>query len=118
MKTTLSIAVVALLGKVSADELVSIGEKLRTTQQGLMQRTFQDVHVDDSGFIVLGDKTVLQMKKAKAVKSKSGVKPSDEVCDGDENENRELEDENDPKDVIADNNGFVNQWRGAQSAKV
>ena len=71
MKTTLSIAVVALLGKVSADELLSIGEKLRTTQQGLMQRTFQDVHVDDSGYIVLGDKTVLQMKKAKKSNTKA-----------------------------------------------
>jgi hypothetical protein len=34
-------------------------------------------------------------------------KPSDELCDGDSADDKELEDENDPVDVIADDNGFV-----------
>ena len=43
-------------------------------------------------------------------KSKNKELPSNEVCDGDEAEDKELEDENDPTDVIADDNGFVKQW--------
>jgi hypothetical protein len=37
--------------------------------------------------------------------------PADEVANGDRDENKELHDEDDPRDVIADDNGFVNQWK-------
>lgn len=114
---SISIAALALLGKVSADDLVSIGEKLRTLQKSqLTQKTFQDVHLDEHGYIVLGDKTVLQMTKTVQNKNqiKKGVKPSDELCDGDKDDDRELEDENDPNDPIADDNGFVKQFKGAR----
>lgn len=47
-------------------------------------------------------------------KGKNGVKPSDEVCDGDSAEDKELEDEDDSRDHIVDDNGFTNQWRGAK----
>jgi hypothetical protein len=43
-------------------------------------------------------------------KNKNKEIPSNEVCDGDEAEDKELEDENDPNDIIADDNGFVKQW--------
>jgi len=38
--------------------------------------------------------------------------PQDEVANGDRDEDKELEDEDDPNDVIADDNGFVNQFKG------
>ena len=37
--------------------------------------------------------------------------PSNEVANGDVSENKELEDQDDSKDVIVDNIGFVNQWK-------
>jgi len=37
--------------------------------------------------------------------------PSNEVANGDVSENKELEDQDDVNDDIADNNGFVNQWK-------
>jgi hypothetical protein len=40
----------------------------------------------------------------------NGEKPSDEICDGDSADDKELEDENDPNDLIVDDNGFVRQW--------
>ena len=40
----------------------------------------------------------------------NGEKPSDEICDGDSADDKELEDENDPEDLIVDDNGFVRQW--------
>ena len=110
---TISIVALALLGQVSADELVSIGEKLRAHQKILGQKTIQDVHVDDHGFIVLGDKTVLQMTQ-KAQTKYTVTKPSDELCDGDKDDDRELEDARDPQDHIVDDVGFVNQWKGAR----
>lgn len=37
--------------------------------------------------------------------------PSDEVANGDAAENKELEDEDDPHDIIVDDDGFVNQFK-------
>ena len=37
--------------------------------------------------------------------------PSNEVANGDKSEDKELEDQDDVNDDIADNNGFVNQWK-------
>jgi hypothetical protein len=50
------------------------------------------------------------MKNKAKTTSKNKELPSNEVCDGDEAEDKELEDENDPNDDIADDNGFVKQW--------
>lgn len=47
-------------------------------------------------------------------KGKSGELPSNEICDGDKDDDKELEDENDPNDHIVDDNGFVNQFKGAR----
>jgi len=66
LKYTLSLAVLALIGEISATEL-------------------NQLHM-------------------------LGEIPSNEVCDGDANEDRELEDEDDPEDEIVDDNGFSHQW--------
>jgi hypothetical protein len=39
------------------------------------------------------------------------VKYSDQVANGDEDDDKELEDEADPRDVIVDDDGFVNQFQ-------
>jgi len=41
-------------------------------------------------------------------------KPSDEVANGDKDDDKELQDEGDPKDDIVDDNGFVRQWDSTQ----
>lgn len=38
------------------------------------------------------------------------VKYSDQLANGDIDDDKELEDEDDPNDLIADDNGFVHQW--------
>lgn len=40
--------------------------------------------------------------------------PSDELCDGDRDDDRQLEDEGDEEDGIVDDNGFVRQWDAEQ----
>jgi hypothetical protein len=40
----------------------------------------------------------------------SDVKYSDQIANGDEDDDKELEDEDDPEDIIVDDNGFVNQF--------
>ena len=44
------------------------------------------------------------------VQTGSNDNPSDELCDGDRDDDKELEDVNDPEDMITDDNGFVHQW--------
>lgn len=39
------------------------------------------------------------------------VKYSDQLANGDADDNKELEDEDDPHDIIVDDDGFVNQWQ-------
>jgi len=39
------------------------------------------------------------------------VKYSDQLANGDEVDDKELEDEDDPRDIIVDDDGFVDQWR-------
>jgi len=41
-------------------------------------------------------------------------RPSDELCDGDRDDDRQLEDEGDAEDDIVDDNGFVKQWDATQ----
>jgi hypothetical protein len=40
----------------------------------------------------------------------SEVKYSDQIANGNADDDKELEDEDDPEDIIADDNGFVHQW--------
>lgn len=40
----------------------------------------------------------------------SDVKYSDQIANGDVDDDKEIEDEDDPNDIIVDDNGFVNQW--------
>jgi len=51
-------------------------------------------------------------------KSKAKELPSNEICDGDSADDKELEDENDPNDDIADDNGFVKQWLVQEKAQI
>jgi hypothetical protein len=39
------------------------------------------------------------------------VKYSDQLANGDDDDDKEIEDEDDPRDMIADDDGFVNQWK-------
>jgi len=74
--------------------------------------------VDDNGFVKqwnlqLKSKMGLPATKPKLLaqtKSKAKELPSNEICDGDSADDKELEDENDPNDDIVDDNGFVRQW--------
>ena len=45
-----------------------------------------------------------------AIELKTMEAPSDELCDGDRDDDRQLEDEGDDQDAIVDDNGFVRQW--------
>ena len=85
MKYT-SLAVMALLGEVTAESILQ--KKVRT---------FQEVTVDDYGFIVLGEETAIR-------------KESDSLCDGDEVDDKEIEKEDDPHDPIVEDSGFVHKW--------
>jgi len=40
----------------------------------------------------------------------SDVKYSDQIANGDDDDDKELEDEDDPRDIIVNDDGFVNQW--------
>ena len=55
---------------------------------------------------LLGEVSATELRQLQLI----SVKPSDEVCNGDANEDRELEDEDDPNDMIVDDNGFSHQW--------
>ena len=75
-----------------------------------------DPIVDDTGFVRQWDSQMREKGKGARLPGEFkyiglGVRPSDEVANGDESENKELEDENDPADMITDDNGFVNQWK-------
>ena len=75
---------------------------------------------DDNGFVkqwLVQEKAqianITEEAKPKSLaqtKSKAQELPSNEICDGDEADDKELEDENDPNDDIVDDNGFVKQW--------
>jgi hypothetical protein len=40
----------------------------------------------------------------------SDIRYSDQIANGDDDDDKELEDEDDPNDLIVDDNGFVGQW--------
>jgi len=88
MKLNSCIAVLALLGSISATEIQSemtIGEKISLIKRKGMRNISEDAYI------------ALNI-------------PSDEVANGDECEDKQLEDEDDPDDDIVDDNGFVHQW--------
>ena len=88
-----SIAVLALLGKVSAETLNRHPSNNRLVQD----RVMNEVSVDEYGFIVLGESTVLRRE-------------SEELCDGDKADDKEIEDEWDADDDVVDDTGFVHKW--------
>jgi hypothetical protein len=75
-----------------------------------------DVIVDDNGFVrQFALKSDIKPVFAVQLDQEISVLPSDEVANGDANENRDLEDVNDPNDNIVDDNGFVRQFVWAQT---
>jgi hypothetical protein len=84
----MSVAVLALLGKVSATKL---SYKLD------QDRMIQEVSVDDYGYLVLGEQTLIR-------------KESDELCDGDAADDKEIEDEWDPDDDVVDDTPYGHLW--------
>jgi len=91
-----------------SDELAN-GDKSDDKQLEDVRNPKWDV-ADDVGF-------VNQWKALNQKKSHSLVQtfdeegsPSDEVANGDESENKQLEDEDDGNDDIVDDNGFSHQW--------
>lgn len=42
-------------------------------------------------------------------------KYSDELANGDKDDDKELENEDDPRDAIVDDNGFTHQWAQRES---
>ena len=70
---------------------MTIGEKLALVRSKGMRSISEDAYV--------------------ALRGDANPPPSDEVANGDRDENRQLEDEDDPDDDIADDNGFVNAFK-------
>ena len=88
-----SIAVLALLGKVSAERL----NRHPSNNRLLQDRVMNEVSVDDYGFIVLGETIVLK-------------KESEDLCDGDAADDKEIEDEWDPDDDVVDDTPYGHLW--------
>ena len=84
------LAVMALLGYTTASEM-SIADKLAQIAKKGTQNISEDTYI--------------------ALRGDANPRPSDEVANGDRDEDRELEDEDDPDDMITDDNGFVNQFK-------
>jgi len=135
------LAVLALIGSISAEEL-TIGERLREIQMKKAKFPFatpqdevangdrdedkelededdpNDVIADDNGFVnqfkgkggnFVGTNADMRIRHRARFPFE---KPSDEVANGDRDEDRQVEDEDDPNDDIVDDNGFVNQYKG------
>ena len=117
MKIT-SIAVLALVGKISAEraQMMTIAEKLDQIKQNqsLAQSEGNDV------------KSAHQLAVMHAKNQLAGLEPmwgpdvkySDQLANGDIDDDKELEDEDDPNDMIADDNGFVNQFVDKQDHRL
>ena len=99
----------------------------------------RDMIVDDDGFVnqfkvtdhqvrqwgregVQGHKSLMQGEEPAEDYSKPGSKPfhklwgpevkySDTLANGDHHDDKEIEDEDDPRDMITDDDGFVNQFK-------
>ena len=91
MKSTLSFAVIALIGNVSA---VTLKNTISSDKH------FQEFHVDNNGFIVLGEETMIR-------KSHKSKRESDNLANGDKDDDKEVESEmGDGEDEIVNDHGF------------
>uniref|UniRef100_A0A7S3FSN0 RxLR effector protein n=1 Tax=Strombidium rassoulzadegani TaxID=1082188 RepID=A0A7S3FSN0_9SPIT len=89
-----TLAALALVGDASATQVI----KTRLHAQKLADdRMIQEFTVDDFGFIVLGQQTIIR-------------KESDELADGDAADDKEVEDTRDSQDEIVEDSGFVRNW--------
>merc|ERR1719465_237199 len=59
----------------------------------------------DEGYVFMNSEAVHQLN----IKSKDYDKPSDYLCDGDKADDKEVEFEHDPTDLIVDYNGHTNR---------
>ena len=116
MKYT-SIAVFALLGNVSAE---SIAHKLTKHKHGHghHHHTTSLVQEGDSDYDEENDRRAAEFERRQADLANSGTMPtadlwnadvkySDTLANGDVDDNKEIEDEDDPNDDIVDDNGFA-----------
>jgi len=118
LKFGLSLAVLALLGEVSALQLKTLRESDelcdgdRADDRELEDAgDAEDDIVDDTGFV----NQWWDQRELTQLSSALNEKPSDEVANGDESENKQLEDEDDKNDDIVDDNGFSHQWLQTQA---
>ena len=82
MKQQVSVAVLALMGLVSAEQIKK------------HHKEYQTVHLDDNGFIVLGQQVFIK-------------KESDWIANGDDADDKEVQSElGDPEDPVVMDNGF------------
>ena len=123
MKTGLSLAVLALLGHVSSIELRNLERPADEICDGdaMDNRQLEDEGdvdddiVDDNGFVKQWDQRELGLTMLNGtIRMFSEELPSNEVANGDKDDDKELQDEGDPKDDIVDDNGFVRQWDSQQ----
>jgi len=74
----------------------------------------EDMICDDNGFVRQWPNAVqLENDDEDSPTWDASVKYSDQLANGDKADDKELEDEDDPNDLIADDNGFVRQWPNA-----
>ena len=91
---------------------LSNGDKSDDKQLQDVDNAKYDV-ADDVGFtnVWKNKGNVSQNKRRVLAQMRMRDLPSNEVANGDKSEDKELEDQDDVDDIIADNNGFVNQWK-------
>ena len=111
-----SIAVLALIGNVSADkvQMMTIAEKLAQINDNKNSNSTVSLTSLETDVRM----TTKQKAEAKALNQLAGKEPlwgpdvkySDQLANGDLDDDKELEDEDDPNDDIVDDNGFTDQW--------
>lgn len=123
MKTGLSLAVLALIGEISAIELRALEFPMDEICDGDIMDNRQledegdedDDIVDDNGFVKQWDQREVGLTMLDGtITMLSDELPSNEIANGDKDDDKELQDEGDPKDDIVDDNGFVRQWDSQQ----
>lgn len=116
-----SIILLALVGSISAGELMTIGEKLNEIK--LKHQATNPVQHNNQTNAAVAHFIQSQKKDVKALKVLAEVKTaakarrepiwpphvkySDQLANGDADDDKELEDEDDPNDFIVDDNGFT-----------
>jgi len=75
----------------------------------------EDEIVDNNGFVNQwkrkGDIAQVRAVSFNQMRRSARDIPSNEVANGDKSEDKELEDQDDPRDNIVDDNGFVNSFK-------